>query len=70
MNRLRNGGMITESEYKGKTLEEATKYAESGGFIVRIVEENGESKMLDVSAKSDRINFRVKNGFIVGAFGG
>lgn len=70
MNKLRDGGIITESDYKGKTLEEATKYAEQGGFIVRIVEENGIAKMLDMSVKSDRINFRVKNGFITNAFGG
>jgi phosphosulfolactate synthase (CoM biosynthesis protein A) len=70
MSRLRDGGIITETDYKGKTLEEATKYAEQGGFLVRIVEENGISIMLDMSVKSDRINFRVKNGFVVAAFGG
>ncbi len=70
MNRLRNGGMITESDYKGKKLEEAVKYAEEGGFIVRIVEEDGISKMLDMSVKSDRINFRIRNGLITAAFGG
>lgn len=68
--RLRNGGMITDTEYKGKTLEEAKKYAEDGGFEVRIVEENGVAKMLDMSVKSDRVNFRVKNGFVTDVFGG
>lgn len=68
--RLRNGGMITESDYTGKSLEEATKYAEEGGFIVRVVEENGQAKMLDMSVKADRINFRVRNGFVTAAFGG
>lgn len=68
--RLRNGGMITESDYRGKTLQEATKYAEDGGFTVRIVETDGDVKMLDMSVKSDRINFRVKNGFVTAAFGG
>lgn len=70
MKRLRNGGMITESEYTSKTIEEATKYAEEGGFIVRIVEEDGVAKMLDISAKSDRINFRVRNGIVTATFGG
>lgn len=70
MKRLRDGGIITESDYKGKILEEAKKYAEDGGFEVRIVEENGIAKMLDMSVKSDRINFRVQHGFVVGAFGG
>lgn len=68
--RLRNGGMITDTEYKGKTLEEAKKYAEDGGFEVRIVEENGVAKMLDMSVKSNRINFRIKNGFVTDVFGG
>lgn len=70
MKRLRDGGIITESDYKGKTLEEAKKYAEDGGFEVRIVEENGIAKMLDMSVKSDRINFRVHHGFVINAFGG
>lgn len=68
--RLRNGGMITDTEYKGKTLEEAKKYAEDGGFEVRIVEENGVAKMLDMSVKSNRVNFRIKNGFVTDVFGG
>lgn len=38
---LRNGGIISVSEYSGKTLQEAIKYANDGGFITRIVEENG-----------------------------
>ena len=68
--RLRNGGMITESDYRGRTLEEATKYAEEGGFVVRVVEVDGQSKMLDMSVKADRINFRVSRGFVTAAFGG
>jgi hypothetical protein len=67
---LRNNGLITESEYKGKTLEDAKKYAEDGGFITRIVEENGVAIMLDMSAKSNRINFRVRDGYVTAAFGG
>jgi hypothetical protein len=68
--KLRNNGIISESEYKGKTLDEAKKHAETGGFIVRIVEENGISKMLDMSVKDNRINFRINNGIVTAAFGG
>jgi phosphosulfolactate synthase (CoM biosynthesis protein A) len=67
---LRDNGIITERQYVGKTLEEATKYAEEGGFEVRIVEVDGQTKMLTMDAKSNRINFRVNGGFITAAFGG
>ena len=67
---LRNNGIITESEYKGKTLDEAKKYAENGGFSTRIVEENGIALMMDMSANSSRINFRDRDGFVTAAFGG
>lgn len=70
MNKLRHGGLITEREYIGKTLEDATKYAEDGGFIIRIVEMNGNPISLDMSVKGDRINFRVSNNLITAAFGG
>ncbi len=67
---LRNNGIITERDYTGKSLEDATEYAESGGFEIRIVEENGISKMLDMSVKENRINFRVNGGIVTAAFGG
>lgn len=70
MDYLRNGGIISEREYTGKTLEEAKKYAEEGGFIVRIVENDGVSKMLDMSVKANRINFRVRQGMVIGVYGG
>jgi hypothetical protein len=70
MNKLRHNGIITESEYKGKTIDEAKKYAQDGGFTTRIVEENGVALMLDMSAYSDRINFRVRDGYVTAAFGG
>lgn len=70
MQRLRNGGMITETEYKGKTLDEAKKYAEDGGFIIRVVEEDGVAKMLEMDVKSNRINFRVKQGYVTSAYPG
>jgi hypothetical protein len=70
MSYLRDNGIITERQYVGKTLDEATKFAEEGGFEVRIVEVDGQSKMLTMDAKSNRINFRVGGGFITAAFPG
>jgi hypothetical protein len=67
---LRNFGLITQGEYEGKTIDEATQYAKDGGYTVRITEENGQSKMLTMDFRTDRINFRVKNGFVIEAYGG
>lgn len=67
---LRNHGIITQSDYVGKKLDEAKDYAKSGGFTVRIVEENGVAKMLDMSVNQNRINFRVSNGVVTDVFGG
>ena len=67
---LRDNGIITERQYVGKTLDDATKFAEEGEFEVRIVEIDGQSKMLTMDVKSDRINFRVSGGLITAAFGG
>lgn len=67
---LRNFGVITPSEYIGKTYQEARKYAEDGGFITRIVEENGISHMLEMDAKSNRLNFRISNNIITDVYGG
>jgi len=70
MSYLRDNGIITENQYVGKTLDEATKYAEEGGFVVRIVEVDGNSKMLTMEVKSNRINFRVVSGYVTAAYGG
>ena len=67
---LRNNGIITEKEYKGKTLEEATKFAEAGGFVVRIVEKDGQSFMLTMDVKTNRLNFRVYNGIVTDVYTG
>lgn len=67
---LRNNGLVSESDYKGKPLEEATKYAKDGGFEVRIVEVDGQAKMLDMSVSSNRVNFRVKNGIVTAVYTG
>lgn len=70
MQKLRNGGIISKEEYVGKTLQEATKYAEEGGFVTRIVETNGKQHMIDMSVNQRRLNFRVSFDKVVDVFGG
>ena len=70
MSRLRNNGIISKEEYVGKTLKRATEYAEEGGFVVRIVEKDGRHEMLDMSNRSDRLNFRVRGEIVTDVFGG
>jgi hypothetical protein len=67
---LRNFGLITPSEYVGKTYQEARQYAIDGGFTTRIVEENGVSYMLTMDVKGDRLNFRIKNDIVIDVYGG
>lgn len=68
---LRNNGMYSNNEYIGKSIEDATKHAEDGGFVVRITETDGRSIMVDMmDIKSNRLNFRVSDGFVVGVYGG
>ena len=67
---LRDNGIITERQYVGKTLDEATQFAEVGGFEVRIVEIDGQSKMITMDVKPNRINFRIRGGYVTAAFGG
>jgi hypothetical protein len=67
---LRNGGIITVSEYAGKTLEEAVQYANDGGFTTRITEENGRALMVTADFKTSRLNFRVKDGIVIDVYGG
>lgn len=70
MSQLRNNGIYSKNEYVGKTLEEATKYAEQGGFIIRIVEKEGIPLMLTHDVKENRLNFRIKGDKVVDVFGG
>lgn len=67
---LRNNGIISKTEYVGKTYEEAKKYAEDGGFTTRIVEEDGRVHMLEYDVNDRRLNFRIRNNFITDVFGG
>ncbi len=67
---LRNGGIISVSEYVGKTLQEAIKYANDGGFTTRITEENGKAYMVTADFKTNRLNFRVRDGIVIDVYGG
>lgn len=62
--------LITEKEWVGLTIAEAIEKANSINYTHRIVEENGESKILPYDTQSNRINFRVKNNFIIGVYTG
>jgi len=70
MEQLRNSGIISKEEYVGKTIEEATKWANDGGFVVRIVETDGIQHMLDMSVNPRRLNFRVNFERVTDVFGG
>jgi hypothetical protein len=70
MSQLRNNGIITHKDYIGKSLTEATEYAISGGYEVRIVEKDGHSFMITMDYKNNRINFRVKGDIVTDVFGG
>jgi hypothetical protein len=70
MSYLRNNGIFSKEEYIGKTIDEAKKYAEEGGFIIRIVEEDGKSFMLTMDFITNRLNFRVRGGYVTDVYGG
>lgn len=68
--KLRNNGIIEKREYVGKTLQEAKEYAESGGFTIRIVEEDGKAFMVTRDFKTNRLNLRLRNNKVTDVFGG
>lgn len=68
---MRNFGMYSPSEYVGLSLDEAKKYAEEGGFITRVVETDGRGEMVDLlDVKSNRLNFRIRGGYVIDVWGG
>ena len=67
---LRNNGIITKTEYVGKTYQEALKYAEDGGFVTRIIEEDGRTFMVEHNVNQRRLNFRVNNNIVIDVYGG
>lgn len=67
---MKNFGIITESEWIGLSVKEAYEKAKVDGFTPRITEENGRPFMVTSDLKQNRINFRVSNDKIIGAYGG
>lgn len=61
---------ISEKDWVGLSLKEAIERATAIGYIYRIVEQNGTPLMLEYSNKSNRINFRVRNDVVIGAYPG
>lgn len=61
---------ITEKEWVGLSLKEGIEKAEGIGYTYRIVEENGQPKMLEYNNKSNRVNFRLSNNTIIGVYTG
>ena len=61
---------ITEKEWIGLTINDASKKAESIGYTVRIVEEDGNSFMVTADFKSNRLNLRLSGGKIIGLYTG
>jgi hypothetical protein len=61
---------ITEREWTGLTLIEANQRAEIIGYTTRVVEQDGNSLMLTMDFKSNRLNLRLKDGKIIGLYTG
>jgi len=68
--KLRDNGIITKADYIGKTLGEASKHAENGGYVTRVVSNNGHSPMLDMDANQNRMNFIISNDRVTDVYGG
>ncbi len=62
--------IITESQWIGLTLAEASERAKSIGYVHRIVEENGNSLMVTADVKSNRVNLRLKDNIVIGLYTG
>lgn len=65
-----NFGLVSVSEYKGLTLNEAKAKAESKGFTTRVVEIDGRSLMVTADLKNNRLNFRVNGNVITDVYPG
>jgi hypothetical protein len=62
--------LITEKEWIGLTIAEAIEKANSINYTHRIVEEDGNSIILPYDNKANRVNFRVRNNYIIGVYPG
>lgn len=65
-----NFGLVSVSDYKGLTLNEAKTKAESKGFTTRVVEIDGKSLIVTHDLKNNRLNFRVKSDVIIDVYPG
>lgn len=61
---------ITENEWIGLTLKDAVEKAKNIGYEFRIVEENGVSRMVEYSNKSNRVNLRLSSDRVIGVYPG
>lgn len=61
---------ITEKEWIGLTLNEAIDKAKLINYTHRIVEEDGQSYMVTADFKSNRVNLRLRNDYIIGVYTG
>jgi hypothetical protein len=61
---------ITEKEWIGLTLKEAIDKAKLIDYTYRIVEENGQSYMVTADFKSNRVNLRLRNDYVIGVYTG
>ncbi len=67
---LKNFGMITEKDFLGKTLEEATEKAVNDGYSTRVTERDGDSFILTMDIRVDRMNFRINKNIVIGVYVG
>jgi len=65
-----NFGIVTPTEWIGLTLESAKTKAESQGFTHRITEINGNSLIVTMDLKPNRLNFRIYNNIITDVYTG
>lgn len=61
---------IDESDYVGKTVEEARKVAVARGLSLRIAIVDDEPTMSTSELREDRVNLKISNGIVEGAFPG
>ena len=61
---------ITEAEWIGLPLSEAIDKANCINYIYRIVEEDGNAKMLPMDVKSNRVNLRLRKNIVIGVYTG
>jgi hypothetical protein len=61
---------ITEKEWIGLDLNDASKKAKSIDYDWRIVEEDGISHILTMDFRSNRVNLRLRHNKVIGVYTG